>query len=142
MRINEIILESVDLDETDVIEDEAETRGDSALLTVLELLRHEAQASDAVTPRVAVDTVVDRVRAIPGSESFNYANLEAAKEHNDAVKAVIKDIKDDEKTGKKYVYLAPPESELDDSDPLGARTAEPGDPAKVVSKMAARAAAK
>lgn len=142
MRVNEIIKESVDLDETDVIEDEAETRGDSALLTVLDLLRNDAQASNAVTPRVAVDTVVDRVRAIPGNEQFNYANLEAAKEHNDAVKAIIKDIKDDEKTGKKYVYLSPPESELDDADPLGAKTAPPGDPAKVVSKMAARAASK
>jgi hypothetical protein len=38
--------------------------------------------------------------------------------------------------------LSPPESELDNTDPLGAKTAAPGDPAKVVSKMAQRAASK
>ena len=139
MRIKDIILESFDaLDE--VIEDEADTRGDSALITALEYLRAEAEASSAITPRVKVDTVIQRVRAIPGNEQFNYAGLEAAKEHNDAVKSIIKDIKDDEKTGSKYVYLAPPESELDNTDPLGAEVAAPGDPAKVVSSMAKRAA--
>ena len=140
MRIRDIILES-DL-EFEAIEDEAETRGDSALITALEWLRHEAQESNAVTPRVAVDTVIQRVRGIPGNEAFNYAALEGAKEHNDAVKSLIKDIKDDPKTGAKYVYLALPENTIDDSDPLGAEIAAPGDPAKVVSSMAKRAANK
>ena len=140
MRIRDIILES-DL-EFEAIEDEAETRGDSALITALEWLRHEAQESNAVTPRVAVDTVIQRVRGIPGNEAFNYAALEGAKEHNDAVKSLIKDIKDDPKTGAKYIYLALPENTIDDSDPLGAEIAAPGDPAKVVSSMAKRAASK
>lgn len=137
MRIRDIITESEI--EFEAIEDEAETRGDSALITTLELLRHEATQSDAITPRVKVDTVIQRVRAIPGNEQFNYAALEAAKEHNDAIKNLIKDIKDDEKTGAKYVYLALPENTIDNSDPLGARTAPAGDPSKIVSKMANKA---
>ena len=140
MRIRDIILESEI--EFEAIEDEADTRGDSALITALEWLRNEAQQSSAVTPRVKVDTVIERVRAIPGNEAFNYAALEAANEHNDTVKSLIKDIKDDDKTGAKYIYLALPENTIDDSDPLGAEIAAPGDPAKVVSSMAKRAANK
>jgi len=141
MRIRDIILEDPQI-EFEAIEDEADTRGDSALITALEWLRHEATQSSAVTPRVKVDTVIERVRAIPGNEAFNYAALEAANEHNETVKSLIKDIKDDDKTGAKYIYLALPENTVDDTDPLGAETAEPGDPAKVVSSMAKRAAKK
>jgi len=140
MRIRDIILES-DL-EFETIEDEADSRGDAALITALEWLRNEAQQSSAVTPRVKVDTVIDRVRAIPGNEAFNYAALEAANDHNDTVKSLIKDIKDDDKTGAKYIYLALPENTVDDTDPLGAQTAPAGDPSKVVSQMAKRAASK
>lgn len=140
MRIRDIILES-DL-EFEAIEDEADSRGDSALITTLEWLRNEATQSSAVTPRVKVDTVIERVRAIPGNEAFNYAALEAANEHNNVVKSLIKDIKDDDHTGSKYIYLALPEDQIDDSDPLGAQGAPAGDPAKVVSSMAKRAANK
>lgn len=140
MRIRDIILES-DL-EFEAIEDEADSRGDSALITALEWLRNEATQSSAVTPRVKVDTVIERVRAIPGNEAFNFAALEAAHEHNQVVKSLIKDIKDDDKSGAKYIYLALPEDQVDNSDPLGAQTAAPGDPAKVVSSMAKRAASK
>ena len=140
MRIRDIILES-DL-ESEAIEDEADSRGDAALITALEWLRNEAEQSSAVTPRVKVDTVIERVRAIPGNEAFNYAALEAANEHNDTVKSLIKDIKDDDKTGAKYIYLALPENTIDNTDPLGAQGAAPGDPAKVVSSMAKRAAQK
>ena len=141
MRIRDI-LESRFHQMDEVIEDEAESRGDSALITALEWLRNEAQQSSAITPRVKVDTVIDRVRAIPGNEAFNYAALEGAREHNDVVKTLIKDIKDDDHTGSKYVYLALPENTIDNSDPLGAQGAPAGDPAKVVSSMAKRAASK
>jgi hypothetical protein len=137
MRIRDIILES-DL-EFEAIEDEADTRGDSALITALEWLRHEAQESSAVTPRVKVDTVIERVRAIPGNEAFNYAALEAANDHNETVKSLIKDIKDDDKTGAKYIYLALPENTIDNEDPLASADVNP-DSAKIVSKMASRAA--
>jgi len=141
MRITEIIRESLDIVD-EVIEDEADSRGDSALITILEWLRNEAQTSGAVTPRVKVDTVIERVREIPGNEAFNYAALEAAHDHNDTVKSLIKDIKDDEKSGSKYVYLTLPENTIDPEDPLGAQGAPAGDPSKIVSKMANRAAAK
>jgi hypothetical protein len=140
MRINEIIFESFNMNEN--IEDEAESRGDAALITVLEWLRNEAEASSAVTPRVAVDTVIERVRDIPGNEAFNFAALDAAFKSNDTIKSLVKAIKDDEKTGGKYIYLAPPENTVDDGDPLGADTAPKGDPTKIVQKMANRAAAK
>ena len=139
MRIRDIILES-DL-EFEAIEDEADTRGDSALITALEWLRHEAQESSAVTPRVKVDTVIERVRAIPGNEALNYAALEAANNHKDTVKSLIKDIKDDDKTGAKYIYLALPENTVDNEDPLASADVNP-DSANIVSKMANRAATK
>lgn len=143
MRIHEIILESDTFGTpNESIEDEADTRGDAALITALELLRHQADQSGAVTPRVKVNTVIERVRDIPGNEAFNFAALDGANQHNEAVKALIKDIKDDPKTGDKYIYLSPPENTVDDSDPLGARSAPAGDPSKIVSKMAAKAAAK
>jgi hypothetical protein len=139
MRIRDIILES-DL-EFEAIEDEADTRGDSALITALEWLRHEAQESEAVTPRVKVDTVIERVRNIPGNEAFNYAALDSANNHNETVKALIKDIKDDDKTGAKYIYLALPENTVDNENPLASADVNP-DSANIVSKMASRAAAK
>jgi hypothetical protein len=138
MRIKDIILES--FIENEVIEDEADTRGDAALITALEWLRNEAQQSSAVTPRVKVDTVIERVRAIPGNEAFNYAALESAKEHNEVVKSLIKDIKDDEKTGSKYIYLALPENTIDPADPLSVDAGVSSDSSKVVSSMAKRAA--
>jgi hypothetical protein len=121
------------------IEDEADSRGDADLITILEYLRTQASESAAVTPRVKVDTVIDRVRSIPGNEGFNYAALEAAHEHNDTVKSLIKDIKDDEKSGSKYIYLALPENTVDSEDPLGAQGAKAGDSSKIVSKMASAA---
>jgi len=140
MRIRDIILEADLDDHTSAIEDEADTRGDAGLITSLEWLRNEAANSGAVTPRVAVDTVIERVRAIPGHESFNFAALDAAQKSNDTIKSLIKDIKDDPHTGIKYVYLALPENTVDDSDPLGAQGAPAGDASKIVSKMAAKAA--
>ncbi len=141
MRVSEIIREDLDT-ERDTIEDEADTRGDAALVTVLEYLRNEAEHSGAVTPRVAVDTVIERVRNIPGNEAFNFAALDSAQKSNDTVKALIKNIKDDPHTGTKYIYLALPENTVDDSDSLGADSAPKGDPSKVVQKMADRASKK
>jgi hypothetical protein len=138
MRIKDIIVESRIMDE--VIEDEAETRGDSALITALEWLRNEAQQSNAVTPRVKVDTVIERVRHIPGNEAFNFAALDAAFKSNDSVKALVKKIEDDTHSGSKYIYLSQPENTVDSEDPLGAQGAPAGDPSKIVSKMADRAA--
>lgn len=140
MRIRDI-LESFELAD-EAIEDEADTRGDSALITALEWLRNQATQSSAVTPRVKVDTVIERVRAIPGNEAFNYAALEAANEHNEVVQSLIKDIKDDDKTGSKYIYLSLPENTIDPADPLSVDAGVSADSSKVVSSMAKRAAGK
>jgi hypothetical protein len=140
MRISEIILESNFEDSTGAIEDEADSRGDSALITALEWLRHEATESNAVTPRVKVDTVIERVRAIPGNEAFNFAALDAAHDHNDTVKSLIKDIKDDEKTGAKYIYLSLPENTIAEPTADSEQGTDPVASAKIVSKMAANAA--
>jgi hypothetical protein len=146
MRIREIIYEDLDtgVDNSagmSAIEDEADTRGDSALVTSLEWLRNEAEETSAVTPRVAVDTVINRVRNIPGNEAFNFAALDAAFKSNDVVKGLIKSIKDDTHTGTKYIYLTPPENTIDDTGSMdGTAGAKPGDSSKIVSGMAKRAA--
>ena len=142
MRIRDIILEAELDDSTGAIEDEADSRGDSALITALEWLRHEATQSSAVTPRVKVDTVIERVRAIPGNEAFNFAALDAAYDHNETVKTLIKDIKDDEKTGSKYIYLALPENTVDEPVAGNDQGTDPAASAKIVSKMANHAAGK
>ena len=143
MKVNEIIFES-DFDyEEDSIEDEAESRGDAALITVLEWLRNEAAQSGAVTPRVKVDTIINRVKNIPGGEAFNFAALDAAYSSNDSVKSMIKSIKDDDKSGVKYVYLSSSESESEGAQAENEddeRQAAQND--KVVGGMAKRAAAK
>ena len=137
MRIRDIILEA-DIN-ISAIEDEADSRGDAALITVLEWLRHEAEQSAAVTPRVAVDTVIERVRDIAGNEAFNFAALDAAFKSNDTVKTLVKSIKDDEKTGGKYVYLSPPESTVDPEE-FGSSNLPDEQSSKIVGKMADRAA--
>lgn len=148
MRISEIIREDLDtgIDNSagmGAIEDEADTRGDSALVTSLEWLRNEAEETSAVTPRVAVDTVINRVRNIPGNEAFNFAALDAAFKSNDVVKGLIKSIKDDTHTGTKYIYLTPPENTIDDTDSMdGTPGVKQGDSSKIVSGMAKRAAGK
>jgi hypothetical protein len=148
MRIREIITEAFDdIDNTDLdhnhkesaIEDEAESRGDSALIEVLELLRSEAADTSAVTPRVAVDTVIERVRRIPGFESFNYAALDAAIKSNETVKNLVKGPpKDDQHTGDKYLYLTPFENTVD----IGSAGAGADKGANIVSGMAKRALGK
>ena len=144
MKIREIIFEDLDGASSPDIEDEADSRGDGALITTLEWLRTEAEKSRAVTPRVAVDTVIDRVRAIPGNEAFNFAALDAAFKSNDSVKNLVKKIEDDTHSGTKYIYLQPPESQPPSEDDLGMPGTDAGgaDSSKIVSKMAARAAGK
>jgi len=144
MRINEIIFESEDYPEFDSevnspIEDEADTRGDASLITALEYLRNEAEQSNAVTPRVKVDTVINRVRAMPGNEAFNYAALDKAQKDNETVKSMIKRIEDDTHTGDKYVYLAPAENTVDTGGD-GATDLDNDKSSKIVSSMAKRAA--
>jgi len=147
MRIKEVILESDDygLGLESSIEDEADSRGDNYLLDVLYTLRNEAAESDAITPRVSVKTIIDRVREIPGNEAFNYTLLVNAMNDNTAVKNLVKGKpQDDPKTGDKYVYMKPADSEIGPEDTstgeAGSMDAEANQ--KTVQSMADRALAK
>lgn len=121
-----------------IIEDEAESRGDSNLIAALSFLQNRS-ANQHLVPKVRADALINMVKNT-GVEEFNLDSLMDAQKTNDAVKTLIKDIKDDE-NGTKYVYL---HSRSEDSSEV-----EPGDmsapraPAeKVVGSMAKSALAK
>jgi hypothetical protein len=135
MRFAEIIKEDSGLGA--MIEDEAETRGDSVLATALEELRNRAHGHSV--PRVRVDSLVNLVKRLPGGESFNAESLEAARKSNETIKNLITDIKDDE-NGVKYVYLATfSDDGFGDEATPGAGEAGQTAPEKTVSSMANRA---
>lgn len=135
MQVKEIITESpVD----DIIEDEAETRGDANLITALEFLRNRSHDKHLV-PKVRTDSLINMVRNT-GQEEFNLEALLDAFKTNDTVKGLIKDIKDDT-NGNKYVYLQTfADDNLDDASLLDS-DAPKTPPEKTVSSMAKRAAA-
>lgn len=129
---------STDFD--DIIEDEADERGDADLLTTLSYLQAQS-AGRHLVPRIRVDSLVNMINMHQSDEAvpFTAKSLEDAFKTNDQVKNFIANIKDDEKTGSKYVYLKRlddgPEGGGDD----GTGGAGVGEPEKIVSKMADRA---
>lgn len=135
MRISEVIFEDV-ID--DMLEDEAEGRGDSNLITVIEFLRNRAHDKH-VQPRVRADSLINLLQTT-GEQAFTLENLLAAYKDNQSVKSLIKDIKDDA-NGIKYVYLQP---FADDSEvaALGDENAPRTDPERTVDAMAKSALAK
>lgn len=134
MRIRDIIVEdSID----DIIEDEAEGRGDANLITTLEFLRNRAHDTH-VQPRVRADSLINLVQTT-GEQQFTLDNLLNAYKNNENVKGLIKDIKDDS-TGTKYVYLMP-FADDDETEELGADGPKTA-PEKTVSSMAKSALAK
>jgi hypothetical protein len=121
----------------DMIEDEAETRGDMVLATALEELRNRAKGHSV--PRVRADALVNLVKRLPGGEMFNAAALEDSRKSNETIKNLIADIKDDE-NGVKYVYLT---TDDDSVDSLGGSPGADADAVKsqnTVDQMASRAA--
>jgi hypothetical protein len=138
MRIHEVILENL-IDEVDeVLEDEADGRGDANLLTMLEFLRNRAHDTHIV-PRIRVDSLINLVQGT-GEAQFSLDNLLEAYKSNPNIKNLIKDIKDDS-SGVKYVYLQPFEDDIDQPAELGQeipRTA----PERTVDSMAKSALAK
>lgn len=134
MRIREVIVEDA-ID--DMLEDEAEGRGDANLITTLEFLRNRAHDSH-VQPRVRADSLINLVQTT-GEQSFTLENLLDAFKDNQSIKGLIKDIKDDT-NGVKYVYLQP---FADDSElaALGDETAPKTQPEKTVDAMAKSALA-
>ncbi len=135
MRLKEFVAE--DSGFSGIIEDEAETRGDAVLATVLEELRNRAHGHSV--PKVRVDALVNLVKRIPGGEMFNAEALSDARSSNDTIKELITDIKDDE-NGVKYVYLKPfTDDGFGDTAEIGGDTAGKTAPEKTVSQMADRA---
>ena len=133
MRIREVILEDA-IDQ--MIEDEAADPAIFFLMDILETMRNRSHDTHAI-PRVPVDALINMVQA--EHPQFGLDNLISAKQNNEELKALIKDIKDDS-TGIKYVYLTPfaDDQELGDISGDVPKTA----PEKTVDAMATRAATK
>ena len=138
MRWSEVINENSGIG--DMIEDEAEVRGDAVLLTALEELRNRAHGHNV--PRIRRDSLIHLIQRLPGGEMFNAEALESARKSNDAVKNLIADIKEDNE-GTMYVYLAPYEDDpFGDSVEAGGEKVGQTAPEKTVTGMANRALSK
>ena len=138
MRIREVIVESLDEYLDEVLEDEADGRGDANLLTTLEFLRNRAHDTH-IQPRIRVDSLINLVQKT-GESQFNLENLLDAYKSNPDIKNLIKDVKDDS-SGVKYVYLEPFADDTDMLPEIGQeipRTA----PERTVDSMAKSALAK
>lgn len=135
MRAHEFVVEGID----DIIEDEADSRGDGNLASVLETLRNRSHDTHDV-PMVRVDSLINMVRKMPGTEMFTVENLMDAYKTNETVKNLIKDIKDN-KDGVKYVYLTTFADDPESTD-LDAVAGSVPDPEKTIDSMAKRALAK
>jgi hypothetical protein len=133
MRLNEFNTKAFD---ADIVEDDAEDRGDAELVTVLEFLRRRSKDKHLI-PKVRVDSLIGMVKNT-GTDSFNLDSLVSAFKTNETVKGFIKDIKDDEH-GVKYVFLKTFNDENLDDEPAVAYGTKKDNPDKVVSQMAKRA---
>ena len=138
MRIREVITESFDDYVDEMLEDEADGRGDANLLTTLEFLRNRAHDTH-IQPRIRVDSLINLVQGT-GEQQFNLENLLAAYKDNPDVKNLIKDIKDDS-SGVKYVYLEP-FADDEDMSGLDSDVAPKTAPERTVDSMAKSALAK
>ena len=135
MRIRDIIVEDhID----DMLEDEADGRGDANLITTLEFLRNRAHDTH-VQPRVRADSLINLVQKT-GEQQFTLENLLDAYSDNENIKALVKDIKDDS-TGVKYVYLQPIADDTEIA-AVGDENAPRTAPEKTVDAMAKSALAK
>ena len=135
MRATEFVIEGLD----DYIEDEADSRGDDNLASVLETLRNRAHDKHDV-PMVRVDSLINMIRNLPGTEMFTVENLLDAYKSNETIKNLIKEIKDN-KDGVKYVYLTTFADDPESTD-LDAVAGSVTDPEKTIGSMAKRALSK
>jgi hypothetical protein len=138
MRIREVIVENLDQYLDEVLEDEADGRGDANLLTTLEFLRNRAHDTH-IQPRIRVDSLINLVQGT-GEQQFNLENLLAAYKNNPDVKNLIKDIKDDP-SGVKYVYLVP-FADDEKTDDLNNNFSPKTAPERTIDSMAKSALAK
>lgn len=139
MRFSEFqILAEDDFD--DMIEDDADSRGDANLITALEFLRNRA-GNNHLVPKVRADALINMVQNT-GHPEFNFAALDSAYKSNDKVKNLIKNIEDDER-GTKYVFLNSVDPAVDTSE-VGDGAGPEGStqPERTVDSMAKRALSK
>jgi hypothetical protein len=88
----------------DYVEDDADQEADAALVTTLRELQFSA--GDKKVPKVAVGALLNLIKTKPGGEAFDLNALLKAKANNETVKAMIKNIEDNQE-GVKYVFLNP-----------------------------------
>lgn len=137
MRANEFLRTAKLRESSDdtIIEDEAELRGDGNLVTAIEVLQQKSKDKHDV-PMIRVDSLINMIRNMPGTEMFTAENLQDAFKSNESVKNVIDDIKDNS-DGVKYVYIKSlngiddAETNLDNNPEFGAE--------RTVDSMAKRA---
>ena len=110
---------------------------DDADHIAIDALRELQYSSDhAAVPKISVEALINLVRTKPGAEAFTLDTLQNAKQHNEAVKSIVANIKDDE-NGTKYVFINPVNTDVEvpGEDGAAVQTA----PEKTVSSMANRA---
>jgi len=90
---------------------------------------------------VRVDSLINMINMHNETETFSNSDLMNAFKTNTVVKNLIADIKDDEKTGIKYVYLTPIDGSDDLEGPSGDAETVKSEPEKIVSGMANKAIA-
>ena len=123
----------------DFIEDDADHEADAALVDTLREIQFSA--GDKKIPKITVTALMNLVKNKPGGEAFDLNALEKAKQNNEAVKTIIKNIEDDD-NGVKYVFINPPEPIDDLNGEVGGGDMGgegPTAPEKTVSQMANRA---
>jgi hypothetical protein len=116
------------------VEDDADHVAIDALINTLRELQYSS--NHAAVPKISVEALINLVRNKPGAEAFTLETLQNAKQHNDAVKSIVANIKDDE-NGTKYVFINPVNTDIEVPGEDGAETQTA--PEKTVSAMANRA---
>jgi hypothetical protein len=139
MRAFEFIKEEVieNIDENGGLEDAADSRGDENIIAALGTLKNQSQDTHT-EPRIKMGALVNILRNMPGTEMFSAENLKDAAKSNPKVKALVKDIKDNDE-GISYVYISTDSN--DESDELNPQ-APTSNPEKTVGSMAKRALGK
>ena len=135
MRFREFKLQlREDGDLSHFVEDDADHLANDALIDTLRELQYSSD--HAAVPKISVEALINLVRSNPGAEAFTLDTLQKAKQHNEAVKSIIANIRDDE-NGQKYVFINPVDSDVEvpGEDGEVSKTA----PEKTVSAMANRA---
>jgi hypothetical protein len=139
MRAFEFIKEEVieNIDENGGLEDAADSRGDENIISALGTLKNQSQDTHT-EPRIKMGAIVNILRNMPGTEMFSAENFKDAVKSNPKVKALVKDIKDNDE-GISYVYISTDSNDESGELPPQATTA---DPEKTVGAMAKRALGK